>query len=434
MSTLLKTLNEQRGANIEKALTITKKIEAEKRGFTDDERNELRGINDDVEKGNLDITEEVRSIANASKAGPVITPSEQKTLQRFDLGTILRGLNQGSNAKPFDGVEAEMIQEGEREARAAGLNVSGVVLPRVLLTGRENRADLAAGTTTAGEELVATAKVGLLGDFYNSSVLEQAGAMILNGLQGNVDLPRYIQATDPAKKAENATADDAGGTFSDLNLSPKRLPAFINISDQLLIQSSAVLETFIGAQLTNQLTAIKEVAFFHGAGTLEPVGIFATSGIGDVVGGTDGAAPDWDDMVDLETAVAIDNALMGATQYFMSPAIRGKLKKTLNAASTDSVKVWDTRTPEAPINGYGVGVTNAISDTLTKGNSDVASAIFFGNANDFVVGYWGGIMLEMVRDTVGAKAGQRTLVANTYYDAGVLRAQSFSAMKDALSA
>ena len=88
----------------------------------------------------------------------------------------------------------------------------------------------------------------------------------------------------------------------------------------------------------------------------------------------------------------------------------------------------------SPVNGYQVGVTNAISKTLTKGNQSLSSAIFFGNAADFAIGYWGGLSLEMVRDTTDAKAGQRTLVANQYYDAGLLRAQSFSAMLDALTA
>ncbi len=37
-------------------------------------------------------------------------------------------------------------------------------------------------------------------------------------------------------------------------------------------------------------------------------------------------------------------------------------------------------------------------------------------------------------DSTDAKAGKRTLVANTYYDAGVLRAESFAAMLDALAA
>jgi HK97 family phage major capsid protein len=281
---------------------------------------------------------------------------------------------------------------------------------------------------------VATEKRGLLGDFYNSSVLEQAGALVFTGLVNNLDIPRYVQGSAPAKKTENEAAGDVAGTFTDLNLTPKRLAGFAVISDQLLAQSNENIEMFVGGEISKAMNAVKEKAFFHGGGTSEPVGIAGTSSIGSVVGGTNGAAPDWSDLVDLETEVAVDNALEGSVRYFTNAKVRGKLKKTVNTASTDSVKLWDTRTPDAPINGYAASITNAISSTLTKGNQSLSSAIFFGNAADFVVGYWGGINLEIVRDSTDAKAGQRHLVANTYYDAGVRRAQSFSAMLDALTA
>ena len=194
-----------------------------------------------------------------------------------------------------------------------------------------------------------------------------------------------------------------------------------------------MLEAFIGGQLRNQLGSVKEIAFFHGAGTSEPTGIAGTSGIGSVAGGTNGAAPDWADMVNRWKQVAVDNAAAGSLRYFTNTSVVAKLLQTPKVTSTDSQFIMNEIS--SAILGAPVGVTNAVSSTLTKGTSSgVCSAIFYGNAADFVVGYWGGINLEIVRDTTGAKAGQRTLVANTYYDAGVLRAQSFAAMLDALTA
>ena len=149
------------------------------------------------------------------------------------------------------------------------------------------------------------------------------------------------------KKTENEAAGDVAGTFTDLNLTPKRLAGFAEVSDQLLTQSNENIELFVSSEISKAMNAVKERAFFHGTGTNEPTGIAATSSIGSVVGGTNGAAPDWNDMVDLETEVAVDNALDGAVRYFTNAKVRGKLKKTLNTSSTDSVKVWDVRTPEA---------------------------------------------------------------------------------------
>lgn len=430
MSQLLKTLNEQRGAKLKEAQSITEKAGAEKRGFSDDERNKLRGLNDEIEKLNEDITEETRSIANLSHQAPNLTKQERQDVARFDIRKLLNHMNRGGQGAPIDGIEAEMIQEGEREARTAGLTVTGIALPEMLTVREARDLSVTGGTTQQyGGELVATTKQGLLGDFYNASVLASNGALVLRGLQGNVDLPRYTKASNPTAKAENGAADELSPTFAALSLTPKRLPAFVDISDQLLMQSSAVLEAFLRAEITNQLLDVQEVAFFHGNGTNQPTGIAATSGIGSVVGGTNGADPDWADIIDLESAVANVNAATGRLHYITNTKVRGKLKKTVRVASTDSRFIWD-----GDLNGYTPLVSNAVSSTLTKGSaSGVCSAIFFGNVADFVIGYWGGIMLEMVRDTTGAKAGQRTLVANTYYDAGVLRPKSFAAMLDALT-
>lgn len=426
----LKLLQEKRGGLVKQARELLDKATGESRGLNAEELATYTGIEGEIEGLNQTIDAEMRQMARESQRPLDLSRDEKRTIERFDLGRVLRALAQGSGSTPLDGVEAEMIQEGLKEARDARISSNGIILPSLIC----RRALSATGGTTDqyGGELVATEKRGLLGDFYNSSVLERAGAIVLNGLSGNVDLPRYVQGSVPVKKGENEAATDVSGTFTALGLTPKRLPAYIDISDQLLLQSSAVLEAFIGAQMTAQMASVKEIAFFHGAGTNEPTGIAATSGIGSVVGGTNGAAPDWADMVNLWKEVSTDNADMGALGYFTNTKVIAKLLQTVKVSSTDSRMVMDDR--NSLVNGFPVHGTNAVKSTLTKGSaSSICSAIFFGNASDFVVGYWGGINLEMVRDTTGAKAGQRTLVANTYYDAGVLRAQSFSAMLDALT-
>jgi HK97 family phage major capsid protein len=435
MSQLLKTLNEQRGAKIQEAQTIREKVQTEKRGLTDEERTALRGINDEVDKYNEDINQEVRAIANASKSAPTFSKQEERDIARFELGKVVKHLDRVFRGQPsiLDGIEAEMVQEGEKEARIAGINSDGLSIPAMLC--RENRAVLSAtgGTTTQyGGKLVSTEKRGILEDFYNSSVLERSGALVLQGLVGNLGLPRYNKGSNPAKKTENEAAGDVAGTFTELALTPRRLAGFATLSDQLLAQSNENVAAFVSNQVGRHMAAVKEAAFFHGGGTNEPRGIAATVGIGSVVGATNGAAPDWNDIVKLWSQVAQDNADTGSLRYYTNTKVIAQLLQTVKVGSTDSRMIMDDRT--SMLLGFPVEATNAISSTLTKGSSNVASAIFFGNAADFVVGYWGGINLEIVRDTTDAKAGQRTLVGNTYYDAGVLRPESFSAMLDALTA
>ncbi len=439
MSALLKTLNEQRGAELKKAQEITSKLESEKRGFTDEERAEIRGINDKVEKIDEDIKQEVRYISNLSRNAPDLSRQDERDIRSFDWSKMLNHLHRnlnGNSTGPLDGVEAEIVQAGETERRAAGIQGGGLFLPEFFVR-REARDLTATGTTTvAGDQggmTIATEKRGLLDDFYANSVLIAAGATLITGLTGNLDLPRLVAVTAATGKAENANADEVSPTTAMLSLSPKRLPAFVDISERLLMQSSAAIQTVVTNSLRSQSGSTMERAFFHGTGTNEANGIAGTAGIGSVAGGANGAAPTYLHLVSLEEAVDSVNALLGKLRYFSNGQIRKKLKTTLeNPAGTDATWILGK---DGMVNGYQADFTNAISRTLTKGTSaGVASAIFFGNAEDYVIGQWGGVSLELIRDTTNAIAGMYRLVTSTYYDGGVIRPKSFAAMLDALGA
>jgi HK97 family phage major capsid protein len=360
-----------------------------------------------------------------------LSKSERSDISKFDLGKALRANFQGVR---LDGIEREVVEEGEREAKNAGLGISrGLTLP-----GFYVKRDMTATGGSGGDQggmTIATEKAGLLDDFFNASVMRQLGATVLTGLTGNLDIPRLLADTAAAGKAENAAADEVSPTTDQLSLSPKRLPAFVDISDQLLNQSSSAIESMIRGHLTAQMLATQEAAFFHGTGTAMANGIAGTSGIGSVVGGTNGAAPTYANIVALEASVDAQNAIMGALAYATNGQIRAKLKQTPKQSSgVEGNFIIADNTPDS-INGYRAMFTNAISRTLTKGSSSsVASAIFFGNFADYVIGYWGGLNLELLRDSANAKTGLHTLVANTYYDGGVRRPKSFAAMLDALGA
>jgi HK97 family phage major capsid protein len=366
-----------------------------------------------------------------------LTRQESRDVASFDFSKILNHLHRSAKGgmSNIDGVELEMVQEGEREARSAGIQTGGLVLPR-LLVRRENRDMTATGTTTTsldqGGMVIATEKRGLLDDFFNASVMRGLGSTVLEGLKDNLDIPRITAGTTPTKKAENAAADEVSPLTAMLSLTPNRLPAYIDISERLLNQSSVAIQAILSGHLTAQMGAVREAAFWHGGGTNEAYGIAGTSGIGSVAGGTNGLAATYAHMLSLEEAVDASNALLGNLAYASNGQIRKKLKGTLeNTAATDNGWILGK---DGMVNGYNAAFTNAISRTLTKGNQSLSSAIFFGNFADFYEAYWGGISLEMVRDKTNAISGLYTLVASTYYSGGVVRPKSFAAMLDALGA
>lgn len=359
-----------------------------------------------------------------------LSKSEKRDLEKFDLGKVVRSLVE---ERGLDGLERDVIADGRREAKECGIGVTrGATLPGYFV-----KRDMTATGGTGGDQggmTIATEKAGLLDDFYNASIMRQLGATVMTGLVGNFDVPRLVAGTDPAGKAENASADEVSPTTADLNMNPNRLPAYIDLSDQLLMQSSSAIEAIVRGSLTAQMNAVQEAAFFHGTGTAMAEGIAATSGIGSVAGGTNGAAPTYANIVALEEKVDAQNAMLGSLAYATNGQIRAKLKQTPKQSSGVEGNFVISDLNADSINGYRALFTNAISRTLTKGTSNVASAIFFGNFTDYIIGYWGGLNLELLRDSSNAITGLHRLVASTYYDGGVRRPKSFAAMLDALGA
>lgn len=445
MSAKLKQLNETVGA-LKKEIRTHLDSEARTKMTAEQRASDARLIEleSKYDAASADLHAEIRQAGRESAAPVELSRSEERAVDRFDFAKLLNHLHRtakGSHSV-LDGVEAELVREGELEARSVGIQSGGLTLPRLLVrrggyAPREARDMTASGTTsTTGDQggmTIQTQKLGLLDDFYNASVLRAAGATVLEGLVGSLDIPRLTAGTAGAKKAENASADEVTPTTAMLSLTPCRLPAYVDISERLLTQSSSAIQAIVGRSLTGQALATMEAAFFHGGGTNEAYGIAGTSGIGSVAGGTNGAAPTLAHLLSLEEAVDATNALLGNLHYFTNGEIRKKLKGTPVVASTDSrMLLSDQR--GAQLNGYDPVFTNAISRTLTKGSSSVASAIFFCNTADYYQAFWGGLSLEMVRDKTNAITGLYTLVATQYYSGGVARPKSFAAMLDALGA
>jgi len=373
------------------------------------------------------------ALFDEAEAESALSESEARDLSGFDFAKILRHMDCSMRGQPtrLDGVEAECVTQGATQARSAGLSSGGLFLPFSLVRrsrggarAREARAALSAGVPTQGGLTIATEKLGLLDDFFDKAVMHQAGATILEGLSSNIDLPRLVAPTaKPTGKDENQKADEADPSFAALSLSPKRLAAYIDISEQLLNQSSTVVEQVLRSYLTTQLLTAAERAFFHGTGTKEATGLLNTTGISSVAGN---APVSLKMLVDLESAVDSANALQGSLHYVSNGAVRGALKQTPIIGSTDSRRLLEANADA--LNGYAPLFTNAIRRDL--GGTGDRSALFFGNFAEYVCAYWDGVSLELVRDKHNAQHGLYTLVASLYYDGGVRRPASFAACAD----
>ena len=293
---------------------------------------------------------------------------------------------------------------------------------------------LVVGTASAGGDLVGEEPINFVEILRNRPMVAQAGATVLTGLVG--DLPITRQTGSPTLYWQSETGGPVTQTdasFTQVTMSPQTAIGSTQYSRKLLRQSTPDLERFVANDLAMVLTLGVDLAALHGSGSgSEPTGIANTTGVGLVEGGTDGAAPTWDHIVDLETEVAIDNADVGRLAYMTNAKVRGKLKKTFVDPGSGE-RVWDVRAGNTPLNGYRALVTNQVRSDLTKGSGTGLSAIFFGNWADLLIGYWG--VMELIVDPyTNARSGMINVTIQHEVDIAVRHPESFAVMLDALTA
>jgi HK97 family phage major capsid protein len=294
--------------------------------------------------------------------------------------------------------------------------------------------DLLVGTTTAGGYTVQTDLLGqnFIDVLRNRMAMTGLGAQFLTGLTGQVAVPRQTAGATSYWVAENNAPTESQQAFDQVALSPKTVGAFTDVSRKLLLQSSIDVEAFVRNDLATVLALAIDLAAINGSGASnQPTGVLNVSGIGSVAGGTNGAIPTWGNLVDLESAVAVANADIGALGYLTNAKVRGKLKQVSKVSGQNGF-VWDNG--DTPVNGYRAAVSNQVPSNLTKGTaSGICSAILFGNWSDLIVGQWGTLDL-MVDPYTGSTAGTVRVVALQDVDVAVRHPESFAAMKDALTA
>jgi HK97 family phage major capsid protein/HK97 family phage prohead protease len=350
----------------------------------------------------------------------------QKEARSF---SFLRAVNALANPGDRNAQAAAAFERECSDAAAAkyGRSAQGFFVPSDV-----QKRDLTVGTATAGGNLVATnlLAASFIDLLRNKMSVTAMGAQFLTGLNGNIAIPRATGGATAYWVAESGAPTESAAAFDQVAMSPKTVGAYSDISRKLLLQGSMDVEGFVRNDLATQLALAIDLAALNGSGSSnQPRGVLQTSGIGSVAGGTDGLAPTWAHIVELESDVAIANADVGTMGYLTNAKVRGKLKTTSKVSGQNGF-IWE----DDMLNGYRAGVSNQVPSNLTKGSSSgVCSAIVFGNFADLIIGQWGTLDL-MVDPYSGSTSGTVRVVALQDVDIAVRNAVSFSAMLDALTA
>ena len=334
--------------------------------------------------------------------------------------SLVRAIHTFCEKGRFDGLEYEASEAAKKRY---GRNSDGLVIPTDVLNHASKRA-LNVGTATAGGNTVATDLLGasFIDLLRNASVLSQTGATYLNGLQGDVAIPRQSGAATAYWLTEVAAVTDSAQTVDQVTMTPKGLSAQTTFSKQLLAQSSIDIEQFVRNDLATVLAIAQDLAAVNGSGSSgQPTGILGVSGVGSVTSGGTSAA--YTDMVNLEKEVAVDNALSGSLSYVTNAKLIAKLKRTEIASNTAKFVYEDGN-----VNGYPMYMSNQLPATYS---SNTKSAVIFGNFSDLLIGNWNGI--DVVVDPYTAAGNRQVkIVTSLWTDVAVRHPESFAKCIDIL--
>ena len=439
----IKALKEEKGRLIEELNGLQNSINVEARSMTDTEKTRFSEIDArlDVIASETETLEKLQmraseKVASAPVYGAASTSEKTERSKMAAQYSFKRAIEQATTGRR-DGVEFEMHKEAADEFQRAGVSVSA---HSVLLPSDVFKRDMSATGGTSGSEggvNIQTNVGGIIDVLLPATVLNGLGITRFDNLTGNLDLP--TASTQPAAgwNTENGTATEKSPAFSKISFSPKRLAAYIQVSNQLLRQSSNSIDAYVRQYLINAMAIELEKAAIKGGGSNEPTGIIGNSNVNVIYAGgassnstnANGAAIVWADVVNAMKAVENNNAMGQA--YLTNPLVKAALQVT-GRQSSGVEGNFILQSGAGELNGYPLATTTNVPSNLSKGTSSTLSAMIFGDFSKLAVASWGGMELT-VDPYSGATAGLTNMVLNAYMDVNLLQPKAFSVCKDIIA-
>ncbi len=330
----------------------------------------------------------------------------KKEVRQFSLMKAINALANPSDRKAQRDAEFE-FECSEQASKHYGRTAQGIMLPPEVMANWNTR------------DLNASDDAGLIGqDFRPESfidVLRNASAVMplatnLNGLTGDVKIPKKTSAASAAFiSSEGGASGESEMVIGSVTMTPKTVGVHTDVTRQLMLQSSLDVENLIRDDLAKSMAIAIDDGALEGSGSSgNPTGITNTSGI-NTVSLSSAAAPTFAEMVSIETSIAVDNALVGDLAYIINPTNYGTLKTTAKDSGSGLFVAENGQ-----VNGYPV----VISNQLTANN------YVFGNFNDLLIGFFGGLDIT-VDPFTNSTSGTVRIVALQSVDVAVRHAVSF---------
>ena len=354
-------------------------------------------------------------IKHISEKGQKWSPEigmSKKEAQRFSVIKAIRAMSTGDwsdaglEREASKAIESALSQRGvERAGSGKGFFIPLEVQQR----------DMLVATAANGGNMVATNLrpqdfVGLL---RARTLSNELGVRRLSGLVGNADITKQTAgATGYWLSSESTAITESQQTVGIIQLRPKNLGAYTEVTRQLLLQSTPDADAFVMEDLAGQLGVAIDAAIFAGSGASgQPTGITGTAGVGSVTGTSLALAG----LIEFQTDVAAANALNANCRYVTTPAVAGLLAQRARIASTDSVTLWQGNILDGTVEGYPAHTSTNIA----------AASMIFGDFSQAILAEWGVLEID-VNPYANFTAGIQGIRAFYTCDVGVRVPGAFS--------
>ena len=398
-------LKEMRNDIIDSLEVIKETATAEERDLTSEENDSIDSLlkNADELSAKIERAEKVETEIrnNVKLAG---TPVQKVNTDKATRGwSLFKAINEVRNGGSLTGIEAEMHQEAEGEARKG---LQGIGIPTMM---KEERA------IDQANSAIAPTSIGAYVDSLAASALyDRIGVNNLGTVAADTVLP-IAGGSTVAWAAEVAAAADGGADFGKVTLTPKRVTGYANLSNVILAQNGPAAEASVMRDMGRNMGTQIDAAMFGSTSVASaPTAIVATAGtLNFIESAAGGAAGTSADMLEAIQTIADDHGLDGNLAFVNSWFLYSNIKSATQVASVSPL-YQDDRLAGYP--GYFSNAPATVAATSGDGLFGDFSRVYmaqFGPSNITVDPY------------SRAVNGEVRLIMNNYYDWGVADGASF---------
>jgi HK97 family phage major capsid protein len=368
---------------------------------------------------------DARRVAPVGAAASTEIALSDKERKQYSVGRLVMALATGDWTQA--GLEREV---SNTMAKRMGRAAIGAYIPTDQPLFKS--AVMTTGSAGKGAELVYPEYQGFVDLLRPRSVLAQLGATMRSGLQGTYSFVRQTSGSSVEWVGENPNADptesDIGTEIVESN--PKTAAGLLRYTRQQLAQSIEAFDSLVRKDLVaKHATEMDRVGIAGTGANGQPLGLTGYSGVTVRALGTNGAAPDYGDIINLESDLDLNNAEdLGTRAFLTTVAARG-------VPEADAAHGQHRRPPdlgEGEMAGFRAEASNNAPSTLTKGTAaGVCHLLAHGVFSELLLHEWGALDITVDPITQAAR-GVIRVISHHMMNVEVRQPKAFTLIKDAL--